>query len=396
MKTLLTLMVALFSLSTFSQTFTTYTTADGLLNDNALCVDVDDDDVVWFGTQAGISSFDGNTWTNYTEADGLVDNTVFAILVDLYGNIWAGTDFGLSVYDGDNWWTYTTDDGLEDNRIKCFFEDAQGLIWMGHNDGASSFDSVEFTNYTSDDGLPFGGVNHINQDSDGSIWMGTGLGGCFILDGTDFTEINEDNGLISNSVRSIAIDDDNRKWVATNEGITVFNWANDFVIDHDSVFTLPEPHEINPIEDVKIDSQGRVWAGVYVDYLVTVGGVSLYDGGVWTDFDEDDGLAGPNVSQLAIDSQDDVWVVTSTGVTKISNVPLGIQDISVSNFNIFPNPSNGMIQISNAEDEVLISNLSGQVVYNSEIAPTFINLTYLDAGMYLVKCGGSVEKLLIR
>lgn len=400
MNKILTLVVALAATCTQAQTFTTYTTTDGLINNTTHSVDVDANDAVWFGTQEGISSFDGNTWTSYTDADGLVHNTVFAIMIDSNGDLWAGTDFGFSIYDGNNWTTYTTDDGLEDNRIKCFFEDSQGLMWMGHNDGASSFDGSDFSNYTTADGLPFGGVNHISEANNGDIWMGTGLGGCHVFDGSDFTELNEDDGLISNSVRSIAVDESNNKWVATNEGITVFDNDDMFAVDHDDVFTLPEPHEINPIEDVKIDSQGRVWAGVYVDYLVTVGGVSLYSGGVWTDYDEEDGLAGPNVSQLAIDSQDDVWVATSTGVTKIGEVPIGIEETESTALAVYPNPTSGIFNLvsNTSHKQVQVHNMLGQQVFSGvlRLGVSTIDLSNVAPGTYVVSAEDRVQKLIIR
>jgi ligand-binding sensor domain-containing protein len=400
MKKFLTLLALLSTGLLQAQTFMTYTTADGLINNTTLCVDVDANNAVWFGTQEGISSFDGDTWTNYTDADGLVHNTVFAIMIDTNGDLWAGTDFGFSIYDWSDWTTYTTDDGLEDNRIKSFFEDSQGLIWMGHNDGASSFDGSDFTNYTMDDGLPFGGVNDISEAANGDIWMGTGLGGCYVFDGSTFTEINEDDGLISNSVRAITVDQSDNKWVATNEGITVFDSDNMFEVDHDDVFTLPEPHEINPIEDVKIDSQGRVWAGVYVDYLVTVGGVSLYNGGVWTDFDEDDGLAGPNVSQLAIDSEDIVWVATSTGVTRIGGVPIGIESEEMASLNIYPNPTEGMINVISPEanTQVRVLDILGHEVYTAVLnaGRTNIDLSAMAPGTYLVHANSQVQKVLVR
>ena len=44
----------------------------------------------------GVSKFDGTTWTTYTTADGLVDNNVTAIAIDAQGNKWFGTYNGVS------------------------------------------------------------------------------------------------------------------------------------------------------------------------------------------------------------------------------------------------------------------------------------------------------------
>src|SRR3989338_5185241 len=116
----------LFAWNATAQTFTNYTTADGLLSDNVNCVDVDASDNIWFGTQAGISMFDGGTWTGYSMGNtpNLIDNNITAIYSANSGDLWVGSDFGVSVFSGGNWTSYTTADGLGNNQIKCISEDA--------------------------------------------------------------------------------------------------------------------------------------------------------------------------------------------------------------------------------------------------------------------------------
>lgn len=403
-----------------AQTFTSYHETDtvggqvALVNDVVLSVYVDADDHAWFGTQEGISMYDGNAWTNFTDEDGLIFNTVKAIMIDGEGNLWAGTDLGISKMNDDVWSEYTTDDGLEDNKINCINEDSSGLIWFGHADGASSWNGSEFTNYTMDDGLPFGGVSAIEEDASGRIWMGTGLGGCFILADGTFTELNEDNDLLSNSVRAIAIDG-NTKWIATNIGISVFNGSDIHIADHDSLITLPEPHEINPVEDVKVDSQGRVWTAVYVDYLVSVGGVSVLLGDEWFEYGEEEiveeviveeGLAGPVVRELAITSDDKVWVATSTGVTLISDVPTSIESQSDpfdsaqdgSQVKIYPNPASNWVTITGMTTDGMLFDINGrkQMDINALGETTSIWIGDLKAGIYLIKAGIAVERIVVQ
>ena len=54
------------------QTFTNYTTADGLVDNNVSCGTFEGNGVMWFGTQNGISKFDGTNFTNITTTTGLV------------------------------------------------------------------------------------------------------------------------------------------------------------------------------------------------------------------------------------------------------------------------------------------------------------------------------------
>jgi hypothetical protein len=46
---------------------------------------------MWFGTEGGVSRYDGTNWKSFTREDGLVDDLVRAILEDREGNLWFGT-----------------------------------------------------------------------------------------------------------------------------------------------------------------------------------------------------------------------------------------------------------------------------------------------------------------
>ena len=63
------------------QTFTNYTTADGLVDNNVSCGTFEGNGVMWFGTQNGISKFDGTNFTNITTTTdtALISNTITAI-----------------------------------------------------------------------------------------------------------------------------------------------------------------------------------------------------------------------------------------------------------------------------------------------------------------------------
>jgi streptogramin lyase len=75
----------------------TYTTADGLADNFVRAIAEAPDGVLWFGTNAGVSSFDGASWTTYRVDDGLAGNTVYGIAVDFDGSVWFATDQGVSL-----------------------------------------------------------------------------------------------------------------------------------------------------------------------------------------------------------------------------------------------------------------------------------------------------------
>lgn len=404
--TLVVLCICFTVFSSKSQTFTNFTTEDGLVDNtvNALVIDGDN---TWFGTQNGLSKYDGKEWTNYTTTShpDMINNTILAVEVDGDGNVWIGTDFGVGRFDGTDWTQFTKDDGLANNRISCIEADGNGNVWVGNSSGVSVYDGTDWTSYTTTDGLPFGGVSAIAFDDNGDTWLGTGLGGVFVFDGTDFTAITEDEGLLNDKVTSIAITSKGAKWVGTSDGISVFNSSNELAKNHTRIFELPEPDTLNPVTDVKIDSKGNAWVGVYVDYLVTEGGVSAYNGFKWQDFEEDDGLVGPVVRAVAVDASDNVWVATSTGASLISEIGISVDEVAKTTFAIYPNPASSSFtidlrEIANQEvNTIQLYNAQMQLVSEQKVntnTPSFrIETAHLSSGLYFVKAGNGISRVVI-
>jgi len=52
---------------------------------------IDSHKKMWFGTEWGISRFDGKSWISYSKKDGLVENLVRTIIEARDGSLWFGT-----------------------------------------------------------------------------------------------------------------------------------------------------------------------------------------------------------------------------------------------------------------------------------------------------------------
>ena len=155
------------------------------------------------------------------------------------------------------------------------------------------------------------------------------------------------------------------------------------------MFSLPPPHDsINPVVCIAMDSYGKIWTAIHVDYL-SEGGVAYWDGNQWVDFHVSDGLAGTNVKGLAIDSQDNVWVATSTGLTSIMFPGTSVFTTKISTFNIYPNPSNDILYLNNGAQNIqyikMYNNL-GTLVYSNynKQQPFKIDITSFPKGLYYV------------
>ena len=387
----LTFLLLIFSfLNSLGQTFTNYTTADGLVDNNVLCATSQGSGVMWFGTQNGISKFDGVNWTNITTTTdtALISNTITAIKTMSNGDLWVGTDFGICKYSNSTWTSYTTTDGLGDNRVKYITESSDGRIWIGEYDGLSIFDGVNFTSYNMSDGIPFGGIQYISFDSNQDVWMGSGFGGLIQFDGNNFTVYNSNDGLLNNIVNSIAIDNQNKKWVGTSSGLSVFNNQNLLNNNYTQMYLLPPPDTLNPVMGLGFDSRNLLWVGIYIDYLLD-GGVAMYNGYSWVDFNTSDGLIGPVITDLIIDNQDQVWVTTSSGISKITDVPAITNDILKDDIIIYPNPSHGTFMVKSSkksEYNLTIKNIEGEIFCSFNVKNNAIQVNLPNvSGIYIIE-----------
>jgi len=192
-------------------TWVTFTTADGLADNWVYAIAVDSGGRLWFGTAmwfgpaSGVSVLDygdtlfdkgDDTWTTFTTADGLADNYIRSIATDSGGRLWFGTrSGGVSVLDhggtpfykgDDTWTTFTTADGLANNLVWAIAIDGGNRAWFGTLGGVSIVDhsSTPFdkrddawVTFTTTDGLAHNDVWAIAMDGGNRLWFGTFGGG---------------------------------------------------------------------------------------------------------------------------------------------------------------------------------------------------------------------------
>tara|TARA_B100000809_G_scaffold1942_1_gene2255 strand:- start:7586 stop:9826 length:2241 start_codon:yes stop_codon:yes gene_type:complete len=154
-----------------------YTVEQGLSNNTVLSIAEDKSGNMWFGTNGGVSKYDGESFMNYTVEQGLANSTVYSIAEDKSGNLWFGTyGGGISKYDGESFMNYTMEQGLVNNSVRSIAEDKSGNMWFGTNDGVSKYDGESFINYTVEQGLANNAIYSLAEDKSGNLWFGTQLG----------------------------------------------------------------------------------------------------------------------------------------------------------------------------------------------------------------------------
>ena len=173
---------------------------------------------MWVATWSGVNQVQGDplihdSWTSFTVENtnsGLIDNWVYAIEIGENNNIWFGTEGGLSLFNGKQWKNWNHKNGLgasyeivkHDNRlatdsfkgshhsnqvinlpntenvsyrpnyIVSMRLDQSNRLWIGTwGGGLSMFDpeTQVFRNYTVKHGLPGNYILAIHEGSDGNL-----------------------------------------------------------------------------------------------------------------------------------------------------------------------------------------------------------------------------------
>jgi len=293
--------------------FISYTTADGLINNQVSAITEDPDGQLWFGTNGGITVYnsENEVFIHYNQINNHISDQIRFLRKDPDGNIWIGTsdqgvirydnkthsfeyinainqnfpqtaqgytiytvqaletDRDFNVYvgtlDGLLWYnsrekTITarrTVDGLPSNNISALFVDSRNTLWVGGEiNGLSKkvgdkFERIDFTSEVT--------PTCITEDNDGNLWIGTAARGVLCIRDSIIARYSESEGLLANLINFINVDDNNLIYVGTSKGL------NKIVPAENKIFTYTKKSGFTGIETKNNatykDLDGNLWFG---------------------------------------------------------------------------------------------------------------------------------------
>jgi signal transduction histidine kinase/ligand-binding sensor domain-containing protein/DNA-binding response OmpR family regulator len=206
---------------------------------------------------------------NFSSKDGLSSNSVNAILKDKFGYMWFGTDDGLSRFDGVSFRVYrysaNNKNSIAANSISVLCEDQSGNLWIGTNQGLSLYTRKQdaFLNY---DLAGKQQVRSLCNDHLGNIWVGTYVGlfrfnpitgekRKFDLNPGAFSQI------MANTVLCIYEDRKRRLWIGTNAGFYLYNTETNKFQTFQHIEADTTSIAGNSIRSIVEDSVGNIWFG---------------------------------------------------------------------------------------------------------------------------------------
>lgn len=205
--------------------------------------------------------------------DGLPQNTINAIAKDAYGFMWFGTNNGISRFDGYSFESFKSDENknnaLPDNMISAIEPGTDSILWIGSMNGLSYFDpkTGQILKFNLPDNNPqITKVSIIISDGS-NLWVGTSNHGIFLLkkqaNGTYLLAENfsvENHNLPNNTINVIYRSKLGQLYVGTQNEVLVYNEeTNSFQLNINGRI-LPQNTIIN---DIFESSKGDLYLSTY-------------------------------------------------------------------------------------------------------------------------------------
>lgn len=171
------------------------------------------------------------------------------------------TDYPITVF--------SVNDGLAQSVVYTLFQESEGSLWLGTQAGVSIFDGRSFQNFNSSHGLPHNTVRFITQKESGEVVLATDRG-LAIYNGMHFEPLPSDQEEIPSEVRKVIQVEDGSLW-GTSFSHGVFRYHQGVYTYFDQIDGIPNKQARAIIED----SRGRIWVGFYGN------GLAYYENNQW-------------------------------------------------------------------------------------------------------------------
>jgi len=258
------------------------------------------DNTLWVGTSNGLGRYDGNTWTRFTTDDGLPGNNIYTLFLDADGELLVGAEAGAARFDGEK---FEAGEQGPPYGVHGITQDGEGRYWFSGGGGVWRFDPdkanwEEYSEQTGD--MPSYDMYGAAHDDDGNVYFGSDGSGVVRYDG-EFTLWHVPNVPGLAAVGAILPAPDGRLWFVQEYG--------DYVDVFDPEQEAWSPGPELPGVPLTFDSAGNVWASEWQNGLWIIGG------GDETHISAEQGLpTEAYVQGVAVAGDGTAWLATEQGL----------------------------------------------------------------------------------
>ena len=300
---------------------TAWSIRDGDFRAAPFAITQTNDGYIWIGTASGLARFDGVRFVPFDIPDAarLPSLEILSLLGGRDGSLWIGTHAGLSHWVNQRLVNYPASQGM----ITAIIEDQDGSIWFTHEtllDGSGPLCHLTALSthcYGAAEGIPdTNDALSLSADSLGNFWIGadTTLTRWKPGSSTVYSPVGLKAHGDMPGVAGVAFDRDGSMW-AGMEVAGQDTGLQHFAHGAWKPFVVPQlDGRTLEVQRLFMDSHNALWIGTTRD------GIYRIDGHTVDHFDRADGLSNNEVYKFHEDKEGNIWVVTSTGVDKFSDL----------------------------------------------------------------------------
>lgn len=371
--------------------FTPYTTRDGLINSTVRSIAEDSSGNLWIGTINGISKFDRHTFQNFNSEKNLSDNYIYSIVVDPENRIWFGSRLGglfyyqhgkfqvpkstvvqnssevyalaldktgrlfagtgnngVLIFENETLSSLKINNDILNRTVRSLFFDTKDRLWIGTDNGAELFSDNKLNKYINkEEYLKDVQVRGFTEDLEGNIWIASYGNGLIKYDGQKYYSY-KNSGMISNNIQTAIRDQRGDLWFGTYLG-GVSRLPADYFLIYNSETGLAD----NIVYAIGEDKNGKMYFGHYGF------GISILHQNKYEYLKSNNGLIDDRVSSFCFNSDNSIWIGTSSGISNYSKGKFKNYDLKNQ-----PNESLIVSLLSTTDGNIIAGGNSSVLKYN--------------------------------
>jgi ligand-binding sensor domain-containing protein len=260
---------------------------------------------LWIGGRDGLTALKDGVYKTYTTNDGLPDDDVRAVLEDRDGNVWVGTTHGLArMHDGEWSAALRKANGFIDDQALALHEDDEGGIWVAGRAALARLRDTSITLYTAQEGLHVDAISQVIPARAGGLWTATYGGGVALLEGRKVTTYDAGSGLPNEFIGAIYETADGSLWIGVG--------SNELCRLRAGKLTV-YPTDKRYVKSLGEDENGRLLVGL------SRAGLFRFEDGHLVPVKTDDGkpVDPPLIQSILPRRAGGLWICTNQGLSRL-------------------------------------------------------------------------------